>query len=312
MQQTNPSSNISNDDEIDVKELFNILVKGKWLILSSTLIIALIAMIYSLTLPNIYLSKALLAPVDPSSSLTRSMQSYSSIANLAGINIQADDLDSNSAKAMEKLISLSFFENNILPNIFLPELMAVNSYNYKSNLINFDSSKYDANKDKWVRDYSFPMKQVPSAQESHKVFLDQHFIVSKDKVTGYISLTVKHQSPFVAQKWTELIVSEINSFYRKKDKIQTQNAVDYLNKEMALTNFAESKQVIAQLIQQETQKLTLIEVNEDYVFNYIDPPAVSEIKSEPRRSLILLIGLMLGFIFGFIIIIIKHLKDPHN
>ena len=41
-----------------------------------------------------------------------------------------------------------------------------------------------------------------------------------------------------------------------------------------MTTLAEIKQVLAQLLQEETKKLTLIEANESYVFEYIDPPAV--------------------------------------
>jgi hypothetical protein len=51
-----------------------------------------------------------------------------------------------------------------------------------------------------------------------------------------------------------------------------------------MTSLSEIKQVLAQLLQEETKKLTLIEANQSYVFDYIDPPAVMEKKSEPKRS----------------------------
>ena len=50
-----------------------------------------------------------------------------------------------------------------------------------------------------------------------------------------------------------------------------------------MTGLSEIKQVLAQLLQEETKKLTLIEANQFYVFDYIDPPAVMEQKSEPNR-----------------------------
>ena len=53
-----------------------------------------------------------------------------------------------------------------------------------------------------------------------------------------------------------------------------------------MTGLSEIKQVLAQLLQEETKKLTLIEANQYYVFDYIDPPAVMEEKSEPKRALI--------------------------
>ena len=41
---------------------------------------------------------------------------------------------------------------------------------------------------------------------------------------------------------------------------------------MAKTRFSEIKQVTAELLGQEIQKLTLIEANSDYVFEYVYPP----------------------------------------
>mgnify|MGYP000574820909 CR=1 FL=1 len=57
------------DDEIDLRELFYVLLRGKWIIVSLTAFISIIGVIYSLLLPNIYESKALLAPVNPSTTL---------------------------------------------------------------------------------------------------------------------------------------------------------------------------------------------------------------------------------------------------
>ena len=54
------------DDEIDLREIFYILMQGKWVILSLTSFVSIIGVIYSLLLPNIYESKALLVPSNSS------------------------------------------------------------------------------------------------------------------------------------------------------------------------------------------------------------------------------------------------------
>jgi len=72
------------------------------------------------------------------------------------------------------------------------------------------------------------------------------------------------------------------------------------------TTFSEIKQVIAQLLQQKTQKLTLIEVNDFYVFEYIDPPVVMEKKIGPKRSIICIFGALLGVILGTLMVLIRH------
>jgi uncharacterized protein involved in exopolysaccharide biosynthesis len=184
--------------------------------------------------------------------------------------------------------------------------MAFKSWNPQTNKLVYDENIYKMKSNTWVRDYSYPMKQIPSSQESFKVFISQHLSLSEDKDTGFITLSIKHQSPFVAKQWAELVINEVNTFYRQKDKLESEKAVSYLNQQILMTSLSEIKQVIGQLIQEETQKLTLIEANQYYVFDYIDPPAVMELKSEPRRSIICILSALFGAMLSIILVFIKH------
>ncbi len=307
MQEAQSNKHLDNfDDEIDFGELFNILYQGKWIIVSVTAFILIIGVLYSLRLPNIYESKSLLIPVDSSSDISGALGNYSTLAGIAGINLPSSNDGSNSLKAIQKLSSLSFFENNIMTNIFLPDLMALKSWSPETNTMTYDERIYQKNNNTWVRDYSYPQKQIPSAQESFKVFITEHLSLSEDKKTGLISLSIKHQSPFVAKEWAELLIKEVNNFYRQKDKSQSEKALRYLNQQFAMTGLSEIKQVLAQLLQEETKKLTLIEANQSYVFEYIDPPAVMEKKSEPKRSLIVMLSGLLGGILSIVLVLLKH------
>ena len=127
-----------------------------------------------------------------------------------------------------------------------------------------------------------------------------------DSETFFVTISVKHQSPFIAYEWTELVVEEINRFFSVKDKAEAKAAVDYLNSEFANTSFTEVKKSIAELLQEKTQKLTLIEVSDFYVYDYIDRPAVMEKKAEPRRFVILVIGGFLGTIVAVFTILLRQ------
>jgi uncharacterized protein involved in exopolysaccharide biosynthesis len=293
-------------NEIDLQELFNTLLQGKWIIVSITAFISIIGVIYSLLLPNIYESKALLVPVSPSGEISSGVQSYSGLAGLAGISLLPGGDKGNSKQAIQKINSLSFFEEKILTNINLPDLMAVKSYSLETNTLVYDQSIYKKDSNNWVRDYSYPQQQIPSAQESFKVFINQHLSLSEDNISGFITLSIKHQSPFVAKQWTELVVNEVNSFYRQKDKTESKKAVKYLNEQISMTGLSEIKQVLAQLLQEETKKLTLIEANQFYVFDYIDPPVVMEQKSEPKRAFICILSAILGAILSVLLVLIRH------
>lgn len=308
------SKNIENrqrDGELDLLELLDVILKGRVTIALVTAFFSVTMLIYSLSIPNIYKSEAKLAPVEVSSNISNLMKNYGTLASFAGVNLPNEDADSNSVQALEKLKSLSFFENNFLPNIFLPNLMAFDSWNPSSNSIQYKNNLYDSENHIWVRKVSFPKNIIPSAQESFITFKENHFSIIEDANSGLLTLSVKHQSPYIAKNWAELIVKEINLFYRLKDKLEAQKAVNYLNEQIKETNFAEIKEVLAELLQQETQKLTLIEVNESYVFDFIDPPAVMELKSEPARALICILGALLGFILGVAITLIRHFNAKY-
>jgi hypothetical protein len=307
MQEVNSNKHPNNfDDEIDLRELFYVLLKGKWIIVSVTAFVSIVGVIYSLSLPNIYTSKALLVPVNSSSGISGALRGYSGLAGLAGISLPSGGDEDNSAKAIQKISSLSFFENNVLSNIHLSDLMAVKSWNSKTNTLTFDESIFDTSSNTWIRDYSYPRQQIPSAQESFEVFKTKHLSLSEDKISGFITLSIKHQSPFIAKQWVELVVNEVNAFYRQKDKLESEKAVSYLNQQISMTGLSEIKQVLAQLLQEETKKLTLIEANQFYVFEYIDPPAVMEKKSEPKRAIICIFIALLGGMLSIFLVLIRH------
>ena len=297
-----------NGGEIDLREIFYVMLRGKWIIFSLTTFLSIAGVLYSLSLSNIYESKALLVPVNTSSGISRSLQSSTTrnLAGLAGINLPSGGDDGNSEKALKKISSLSFFENNILHNIFLPNLMALESWNFQKNELVYDESIYKIESNKWVRKYSYPMRQIPSAQESFYVFKNNHLNVTKDEENGFITISIKHQSPYIAKRWVELIIDEVNTFYRKKDQIESETAVDYLNKQISMTGLSEIKQVMAQLLQEETKKLTLIEANQFYVFDYIDPPAIMETKAGPKRAVICIVFALFGVLLSVFIVLIKH------
>lgn len=306
MQEINNNKFDTFDDEIDLKELFNVLLDAKWVIISFTLFVSTIGVIYSLLLPNIYESKAILVPANQSSSVSGALGGYSGLAGLAGISLPQGSDEANSVQAIQKIETLSFFENNILANIFLPDLLAVKSWDFQSNQIMYDEKIYNINTNSWIKDYSYLKRQTPSAQESFVVFIGKHFSLSQDKKTGFINLSMKHQSPVLAMQWIELVVNEVNNYYREKDKAESEKAVIFLNQQISKTALSEIKQVLAQLLQEEIKKLALIEANQFYVFDYIDPPAVMEKKSEPRRAFICIISALLGGILSILFVLIRH------
>ena len=64
--------------------------------------------------PNVYQSEAILSPVSEGTAINAEHWGLASLA----INIKSQPAG-NSTKALKKLRTLSFYEDNILPNIFV-------------------------------------------------------------------------------------------------------------------------------------------------------------------------------------------------
>jgi len=285
----------NNEDEIDLRKLFDAMWDDKWIIVASATILSVIAVLISISLPNVYKSEALLSPVVSEAGAGQAMSNIGGLASLAGISLQAQPVG-NTTKALKKLRTLSFYEDNILPNIFLPDLMALKSWDSKNNKIIYDKNIFNNETQTWSK--------IPSPQKSYKQF-KRVLAFTQDYDTGFVTISIRHESPYIAQEWTNLIVNELNNFFRTNDKREAQAAMDFLNTQMAQTSYTEIKQVIAQLLQNKMQQLTLIEANDFYVFSYLDPPKVMEEKIEPNRKSISILGAVLGILLGILIVIVR-------
>ena len=82
----------------------------------------------------------------------------------------------------------------------------------------YDESIFDINSNKWFKNSNNPNKPIPSAQQSYNIFKNLNLKITPDDETGYINLTITHQSPFIAKKWAETILRKLIPFIGKKIK----------------------------------------------------------------------------------------------
>ena len=295
------------DNEIHLRDLFTVLWKGKLLIMLITGFTAVCAVVIALWLPNIYESKALLAPKDESGAggLASLAQQYGGLASLAGINIGGGGGESSkSMMAQQKIQSLDFFKRHLYEKIML-DLMAVDHWEATSGELVYDPDVFDVKNQTWVRDVSYPQQIKPSAQEAYKDFLEL-LTISEDEKTSLVTITIKHESPVVAQAWVALIIEAITEELRGTDVEEAQGSIEFLEQQRAQTSLVSLDEVFAQLIEEQTKTIMLANVSKDYVFNVIDPAVVPELKSDPKRALICILGTLLGGMLGVLLVLVRH------
>ena len=296
------------DDEIGIKELFQVLWEGKALIAIVTSLATIVSVVVALSLPNIYQSTATLAPKSSNGTggLSRLASQYGGLASLAGIRLGGLGSDgmTKSAIALEKMKSLSFFKQQLYEDL-LVDLMAVESWDPSTRQLMYDDEIYDSASSKWLREVDPPRQAQPSDQEAHEAFL-KLVSISEDKQTGLISVSVEHESPDTAKQWVELMVGRVSEDLRSKDIREAEESIKFLEAQREKTSLVSLDEVFAQLIEEQTKTIMLANVSKDYVFDVIDPPVAPELKSKPSRALICVLGTLLGGMLGVVVVLIRH------
>ena len=292
------------NDEIDLKEIFLLLWKQKITIILITSVFAISSVFYSLSLPNIYTSSALLASASDDQSLSPSLGGVSSLASLAGVSIPSVK-SSKTDEAIERIKSFDFFTNYFLPNIALENLLAVKKWNKDENVIIYDDNIYNSITNKWNTQSQKSDLAAPSNQKAYVQYKDI-LGITVDDTSGFVTLSINHQSPNIAKEWLDLIIFHINESMREIDKRDAQNAIDYLNQTSKDISIQSVRQVINALLENKMQTLMLASSNKAYVFKIIDSPIIPEVKSSPLRSIICIVGTFLGGFFSMIIVFIRH------
>ena len=136
------------DDEIDLRELFNVLWTAKKLIIQITAIFAIGSVAYSLSLTNYYKSESLL--IARSASETQGLSQFGGLAAMAGVSLPSSG-DDKAAQTIELIKSRQFVKHLMTFDDILPSIMAAKTYNSGSQELLFDQKLYDSETKIWKR-----------------------------------------------------------------------------------------------------------------------------------------------------------------
>jgi len=303
-----PGAGFEESDN-DLKRLVTVLWRGKGLILFITTLISVAAVVVALQIPDIYESKALLAPKedDKTGGLGNIAQRYggglASLAGLSGLDLGGSKI-SKDLVAKEKIQSLDFYTRHLYEST-LANLMAVSYWDPVSQEVIYDPDLYNAKDAVWVREVDYPLKIKPSAQEAHEHFLEL-LTLKEDAATGLLILKVKHESPIVAKDMIVAILNAVSEDLRSRDIKEAQESIEFLELQTTLTSLVSLDDIFSQLIEEQMKTIMLANVSKDYVFDVIDPPVVPERKVEPSRALICILASILGGMIGILIVLIRH------
>lgn len=293
------TSEMQKPNDVDISEIFSLIWQFKVWLLIALFVSGLCSALYSLSLPNIYTSAALMKTSDSASNDSSNSSALGSIANITGLNLSPSAGSSNKTDlAVATILSRDFLRHLIRIPTIAAKITAVQKYDSVTNEIIYDESIYDSASDAWVG-------SEPSYVEIYKDYIAM-IDTSLGKKTGFITIEVTHQSPFVAQELLSLVIREANLLARDEDKNKSRDALAYLTNQLDTIQQKDIKLSVNQLIGVEMRKLTLANIDENYLIEAIDSPYIPHIKSAPLRAKISIIGTVAGFVFSLFSLVIWY------
>lgn len=295
----------NTSESINLYDLLLIIFRRKLFIFSITLIFAISAVVYSLSLPNKYTSEVLLIPSQESHNNQGLMSRYGGIASMAGISLPEQNANKSDI-ALQILKSRKFVSNFIKQRNILVPLMASTKWDQEINKLIIDPEIYNTNDQNWTRKVSPPLKSKPSDQEAYKFWTENVMSVSKNKDNGFVTISIEHFSPENSKIWIDWLVEDLNKFMRNEDVNEANLAIEFFNNEIKKNTSDELRNLFYGLIQSHTETLSMAYSRSEYIFKTVDPAYVPELKSSPNRAMICIVISLFGFMLSIFLVLFRH------
>lgn len=238
-----------------------------WLILP--LAIALIAAGAKWLAPIEYEAETVLAPSEErASGLADMAGGLAGLAGLAGLDLSSGKVN-DTQMAVEVLKSRSFLYNFIDEHKLLPFL-----------LDDFETLNEQEQQELW-RGYNELRKQLE---------------IEYDRAKGIVTLRLSHGDPEQAAQWLQEMVADINRYMRERERERVQQQINYLTRKAQEVQQADVQESLYRLLQEQYKRAMLVEVNDDYVFETIDPALAPHQPNGLSAITWFIIGLILGVI----------------
>jgi LPS O-antigen subunit length determinant protein (WzzB/FepE family) len=289
--------------------LFNILWRGKWAIVLITSLFLVLGIYLALSTPDKYSAKILLSPADSQSGggLAGLASQFGGIASLAGLSMPGGE-SNKVGEALSLLSSRAFIQNFIENRQLLPELLAIDSWDPLKQKMVYDASAYDEPSQTWIRSAPAGKQVIPTPWEGYGQFI-QLLEISELGKDGTLSISIESLSPVLAKQWLIWLVDDLNNTIADREMQEARQSVIYLRRQIETTQVSELKSIFYDLIEEQTKKILLGEVRDDYVLKVVAPPVYPEDRSSPNRALLSIsMGFLGGVLSVFMVLLLSFIR----
>jgi LPS O-antigen subunit length determinant protein (WzzB/FepE family) len=280
------------EEYISFAELVSLCARSWKLLLACTMLAALIAAGISFLMHDTFRAEAIVAPVDEGNSVGSGIGhalggQLGGLAALAGVQLGSSGGRRDADFAT--LASPGFARDFIVSRNLLPVLFA---------------DRWDPAVKAWRGS-----QPAPKLEDAVRKFTQHVRSIAEDKKTGMVTVTVEWTSPELAANWANGMIDMANERLRGEAMHNAEQSIEYLNRELAKPGLVDLHQAISQLIENQVNTAMVANVQHEYAFRFIDRAVAPEYRVSPRRTVITLVGAVLGLFAGFVGILIRRSVD---
>lgn len=264
------------EGSIDIVALWNLLWGHRLLIMLFAALGAGIATALALTATPMYRAEVTVTEVsNPGLGAVSSLsRQFGGIAALAGINLSAGSGEGADSRAV--LNSRKLTEQFLSRPKMLEEVFGAS-------------------------------EKPPSLWMAVERFRKGRLTIGEDQRKGTITLAIMAENPENAARWANDYVNLANESLRARALTDSNRNIAYLNEQLTKTSSVEIQRVMYNLIENETKSAMLANARQDYAFAIVDPAVTPEQRFSPKRTLMVILGTLMGGILGVLVALLRHL-----
>jgi len=312
---------MAGEEEISLLDYWRVIQKHKKLIGRIVLVTVVLTAVVSLFMKNIYESKALITPVTPKESsstgvLATPTQQFGALPGMLGLPTAGGTsaaelvnlLKSNIVR--EKMID----KNNLLPVLF-PEQWDAEKKAWKKGGISLNPLVWVSKAIKWVMPQGQKVRKkdddVPDIMDGLRA-LEDIITVKNNLKENTITITVDYPDPEMSAKMVAFLLDALNENMTGESRRVAKINKDYLEDQINKNSDPFIKQKIYFLIAQQIETMMMAEVKENFAFKVLDPPMVPDKKIKPKRTVMVLLSLVVALFIGIFTAFFLEYLEKNN
>ncbi|MCF8070268.1 MAG: hypothetical protein K9L30_16920 [Desulfobacterales bacterium] len=265
----------TEEDEINLLDLFLVVLKHKILIIGIVFLTGLGALLYSLTMPNIYLSEATISPKEDDKNSANPLSSLGGgqIGIGGGGSLEKLELMLKSRELTRRVIH----KHDLLP-ILYPD-------------------RWDDKAKKWREG------QEPTIQDGWQLVNGSLLKIKADTGFSTLKVGIEHKDPDTAQKIVNYYMVELSEALREEVIHDASEKMKFFEEQLNYITDSMMRDKVYALLAKEIEKDTFARAQKYYSFNVVDPPIVPDLnkKIRPKRKLICILSVLVAFFMAIFI-----------